>query len=62
MLAMVTYKRKFWDRIFHPSLTKRMSYHTKIPLLAFSLSPLQDEEIKNEVGKNDQIVLPVMGL
>ena len=62
MLAMVTYKRKFWDRIFHPSLTKRMSYHTKIPLLAFSLSPFQDEEIKNEVGKDDQIVLPVMGL
>lgn len=34
MLAMVTHKRDFLDRIFHPSMTKRMSYHTKIPLLA----------------------------
>ena len=34
MLAMVTHKRDFLDRIFHPSITKRMSYHTKIPLLA----------------------------
>ena len=33
ILAMVTYQRKFWDRIFHPSMTKRMSYHTTIPLL-----------------------------
>ena len=34
MLAMVTYKRSFTDRVFHPSMTKRMAYHTKIPLLA----------------------------
>lgn len=34
MLAMVTYKRKFPDNLFRPSLTKRMAYHTKIPLLA----------------------------
>lgn len=34
MLAMVTYKRKFPDNLFHPSMTKRMAYHTKIPLLA----------------------------
>lgn len=33
MLAMVTYKRKFAERIFHPSMSKRMSYHTTIPLL-----------------------------
>ena len=33
ILAMVTYQRSFWDRIFNPSKTKRMSYHTKIPLL-----------------------------
>lgn len=33
ILAMFTYQRGFWDRIFHPSMTKRMSYHTKIPLL-----------------------------
>lgn len=34
ILAMVTYPRSFWDRIFLPSMTKRMSYHTNIPLLA----------------------------
>ncbi|HTN06836.1 universal stress protein [Agriterribacter sp.] len=33
ILAMVTYQRGFGDRIFNPSKTKRMSYHTKIPLL-----------------------------
>lgn len=34
MLAMVTYQRSFTESIFHPSLTKRMAYHTRIPLLA----------------------------
>ena len=34
ILAMVTYQRSLWARIFHPSITKRISYHTKIPLLA----------------------------
>lgn len=34
MLVMFTYHRSYWDRIFHPSITKRMSYHTHIPLLA----------------------------
>jgi len=34
ILAMVTYKRTFPDTIFHPSITKHMAYHTKIPLLA----------------------------
>lgn len=33
MLAMVTYQRGFWSRLFHPSQTKRMSLHSKIPLL-----------------------------
>ena len=36
VLVMVTYQQKknFWDRIFNPSQTKKMSYHTNIPLLA----------------------------
>lgn len=34
ILAMVTHKRKFLKGIFQPSITKRMSYHTTIPLLA----------------------------
>lgn len=34
MIAMVTYKRKFPDNLLHPSVTKKMAYHTRIPLLA----------------------------
>ena len=33
ILVMVTYQRSLWDRVFHPSTTRRMSYHTTIPLL-----------------------------
>jgi nucleotide-binding universal stress UspA family protein len=33
IVAMVTYQRSFWDRLFNPSKAKHMSYHTKIPLL-----------------------------
>lgn len=33
ILAMITYQRSLWDRVFHPSTTRRMSYHTTIPLL-----------------------------
>ncbi len=34
ILAMFTHKRKFLDKIFNPSITRKMSYYTKIPLLA----------------------------
>ena len=34
IVAMVTHKRSFTDRLFHPNIVKRLSYHTKIPLLA----------------------------
>jgi len=33
MVAMITHKRSFVKSIFNRSMTKRMSYHTKIPLL-----------------------------
>ncbi|WP_069657873.1 universal stress protein [Arcticibacter eurypsychrophilus] len=33
MLSMVTYQRSFLDRVFQPSMSKRMANHTKIPLL-----------------------------
>lgn len=45
MLVMVTYPHKFWNRIFNPSKTKRMSYQTKIPLLAV---PATKSEQKKE--------------
>ena len=34
MVAMVTHKRTFLQSIFNGSITKKMSYHTQIPLLA----------------------------
>jgi len=34
ILVMITYQRNLLKRIFNPSHTRRMSYHTKIPLLA----------------------------
>ncbi|MFI5221778.1 MAG: universal stress protein [Bacteroidia bacterium] len=33
MLVMAKHNRSFFDRIFHRSLSKHMTYHTKIPLL-----------------------------
>lgn len=34
MLAMITHKRNFLESIFNRSMTKKMSYHTNIPLLS----------------------------
>lgn len=38
MLVMITYKKKenVWSRIFAPSKTRRMSFHTTIPLLTIA--------------------------
>ncbi|MCU0423882.1 MAG: universal stress protein [Bacteroidia bacterium] len=33
LLVMAKHKRSFFDRLFHRSLSKRMAYHTKVPLL-----------------------------
>lgn len=33
LLTMITYQEGFWKSIFNPSLTKQMSFHTRIPLL-----------------------------
>ncbi len=35
MLIMRAHKRNFFERLFTRSLTKKMAYHTKIPLLVF---------------------------
>lgn len=35
MLVMRTHKRGFFESLFHRSLTKKMAYHSKIPLLVF---------------------------
>lgn len=33
LLVMAKHNRSFFDRLFHRSLSKKMAYHTKIPLL-----------------------------
>ena len=38
LLVMVPYKRSLPDRIFSPSITKRMACHTTIPLLAIPMA------------------------
>ena len=38
ILVMITYQNSFWSRLFNPSKTKRMSYHTTIPLLAIPVN------------------------
>lgn len=35
MLVMRTHKRGFFEGLFHRSLTKKLAYHTKVPLLVF---------------------------
>ena len=35
MLAMTTHHRNFFQRIFDISLSKKLAFHTKIPILAF---------------------------
>lgn len=34
LLAMLTHKRSLLGNIFRPSLTRRMTYHSKVPILA----------------------------
>jgi nucleotide-binding universal stress UspA family protein len=35
LVIMRTHKRSFFEGLFHKSLTKKMAYHTKVPLLVF---------------------------
>ncbi|MXN93175.1 universal stress protein [Flavobacterium sp. Sd200] len=35
MLVMRTHRRSFFESLFHRSLTKKMAYHSKVPLLVF---------------------------
>ncbi len=37
LLVMITHKRNFLESIFNRSLTKKMSYHTDIPLLSIPI-------------------------
>ena len=35
ILAMFIPKRRLWERLFHSSFTKKMTFHSKTPLLVF---------------------------
>ncbi|MBX2966563.1 MAG: universal stress protein [Cyclobacteriaceae bacterium] len=43
MIALSTRKRNAFQKLFNPSITKKYSYHTAIPLLAFH-SPADEEQ------------------
>lgn len=34
IIVMITYPKNFWERLMKKSVTKKMAFHTKIPLLA----------------------------
>lgn len=34
IVAMITYPKSFWEKLLKKSVTKRMSFHSKIPVLA----------------------------
>lgn len=34
IIAMITYPKSFWDRFLRKSITKQMTFHSKIPVLA----------------------------
>lgn len=40
LLAMLNYKRGFFEELFNQSLTQKLSYHVKVPLLAIHESRL----------------------
>jgi len=43
MIALATRKRNLFEKIYNPSITKKFSYYTNIPLLAFH-SPRDEEK------------------
>jgi nucleotide-binding universal stress UspA family protein len=34
IIAMITYPKSFWERLMNKSVTKKMAFHSKIPVLA----------------------------
>ncbi|MCB9282873.1 MAG: universal stress protein [Lewinellaceae bacterium] len=38
-LALFIPHRRLWERLFHSSFTKRMTFHTQVPLLIFHANP-----------------------
>lgn len=38
MIAMITYPKSFWERLMNISVTKKMAFHSKIPLLTIPVN------------------------
>lgn len=43
LIAMLHHKRKLLAKLFHPSMAKKVFYHTHLPLLTFHEKPEDDE-------------------
>jgi nucleotide-binding universal stress UspA family protein len=41
MAALITYPKGFWEKIFHKSVTRKMAFHSTIPVLAI---PFHEKE------------------
>lgn len=50
VLVMIKYKKGFWERLFHPSQTRKMSYHSRVPLLVVPAGVKKiDQKLTEEV-------------
>lgn len=56
ILVMVTYPHRLWERIFNPSQTKRMSYHSNIPLLAIPATMEENKSSHQPESKASKVV------
>jgi nucleotide-binding universal stress UspA family protein len=50
MLGMITHRRNFLNSIFHRSMTRKMSYHVAIPLLALP-APVMNSQRDNTIER-----------
>ena len=54
ILAILTHKRNFFQELFTYSMTKKMAYHLKVPILAFQ-NDLKKKQGDNEVAVSEVI-------
>ncbi len=48
VIALATRRRTLFERIFNPSITKKLSYYTNIPLLAFHINRKVEQPAEQE--------------
>ena len=51
ILAMITHKRNLINSIFHRSMTKKMSYHSAVPLLVLPSLPAKKKTVAKKLSR-----------